>query len=250
MFLLGKVLGSLFLPPGSFIVVLAILIPLIALGKKRAAFIIAFAATVSLVLLSFNPFTDLLIAPLETRYPALIGTPKAAAIVVLGGGYIASSPEYEGRAFLSPESLARASYGAILAKRLDLPLVFTGGNPGRPGKAESEADAARRFWLSIGIDDARIELEGKSRDTFENATFTSRSHGGGPFVVVTSAYHMPRAILSFEKAGVGAVPAPTAYRRDGAPRGFLDLLPSEFALETARIALHEYIGLLWYLVRP
>ena len=251
MFAFGKLVGSLLLPPGIFILLFVSAAILVHLGRKRSAMVVGLVSAATLWALSTTPVANLLIAPLEDSRQASFpipssGKPAATAIVVLGGGYLLHSPEYAGLASLVPESEARAVRGAELQRQTGLPLIFTGGAPGIPGAKESEADAALRFWLRQGIEPGKIELETKSRDTFENARYTKALAGAGPVYLVTSAWHMPRAILAFSQAGIGVIPVPTAYREDLRPLTAKDFLPDMGSLEISRNAIHEYLGLAWY----
>ncbi|MEI6386975.1 MAG: YdcF family protein [Spirochaetota bacterium] len=171
------------------------------------------------------------------------------AVVVLGGGYSPTSPDEGGKASLSPESMKRAIMGARLGNAASLPLLFTGGRSADPDETESEADAAKAFWLSLGIAAERIILETKSRDIADNAHFVAEKIGQRTIVLVTSAWHMPRSVLAFERAGMKVIAAPTAYRAGPLNRDIRDFLPGASALETSSLALHEYIGLVWYKLR-
>ncbi|MEI6877053.1 MAG: YdcF family protein, partial [Spirochaetota bacterium] len=102
------------------------------------------------------------------------------------------------------------------------------------------------LWIDMGIEAGRITIEKKSRDTYENAAFTKGLVGAGPILLVTSAWHMPRSMLAFTKNGIESIPAPTSYRVDKHSLDFLDLLPGSESLLTSQLALHEYLGILWY----
>jgi uncharacterized SAM-binding protein YcdF (DUF218 family) len=251
-FLLAKIIGAMFLPPGIFALLLAAAIGLILLGKRKAGAAFLAACLLLFCLLSARVVADLLIAPLEGRYPPLApnATPAAKAVVVLGGGVIDVSPEYGGRPSLAPAALKRVAFAAEIARSRGLPLVFSGGSPFSSEGTGLEAEAALAFWERLGILRNRITLEAKSRDTAESAAAVASLGIGGPFLLVTSAFHMPRAMLAFGKAGEQAIPAPTDYRRgDRAWRSILDFLPSADALLEANLALHEYLSLLYYRLR-
>ena len=212
-------------------------------------------ATAGILLCAFSlPLVSIaLIKPLESQYPPLpiakVAGMAASAVVVLGGGYSAKSPDEGGQASLSPESMKRAVMGARLGAAASIPLLFTGGRSADPTETESEADAAKAFWLSLGIDGGRIILETKSRDTADNASFVVEKIGQRQIILVTSAWHMPRSMLAFERAGMKAIAAPTAYRAGPLNHDIRDFLPAASALETSSLALHEYLGLLWYRLR-
>jgi uncharacterized SAM-binding protein YcdF (DUF218 family) len=254
MFILSKILTFLILPPGIILAALIAGLSLLAARKRKAAFVTLAAATAVLLLLSFGPFSDLLIRPLEdecTALPPVVRlNPKDfssyGAIAVLGGGSTENSPEEGSRTSLVKSGLKRAVYGALLAKRLGLPLIYSSGIVYARDGVETEAEAARRFWISLGIDPAMILIEDKSRNTYENAAFVAEMAGGRDLVLVTSAYHMKRSAFSFRRQGLGFLPAPTDYRGQRSPYVWADFFPSIGALDKSWDALHEYIGLAYY----
>jgi len=247
-FEIGKIVGSFLTPPGLFVVLGAIVIWSSAVGRKKTTLLLSSAIVALGTVLSINPFANILIAPLERRYPPLAGHRKYLdmPIVVLGGGFLRSVPGADGYGGLMPESMARALYGAQLAAKGKGLLCFTGGSMLADRRGGTEADAAARLWVKLGLDQSRIRLEGKSLDTRGNALFVERLLGTGPMIVVTSAWHMPRAMLAFRKAGIEAVAAPCAYRSESGGYDFSDWLPSAGALQTSAWAIHEYVGLAWY----
>jgi uncharacterized SAM-binding protein YcdF (DUF218 family) len=246
MFTLGKILASLAFPPGIFIVLAFVAFILYIFKKRKVAFGIVALDVAFIYLLSINAFASFLIAPLENKYPPISGAQGAQVIAVLGGGYNDHSPEYGGEAALAPEAEKRAIYGLELAKSLNLPLVYSGGTSFAVTTKGSEAEAAGRLWQSLGVPKTRITLEKESLDTKMNASGVATLMKGKRIILVTSAYHMPRAMLSFQKAGMNAIPAPTEYRAKRTPLMWPDYLPSSSALETTYAALHEYVGLLYY----
>jgi uncharacterized SAM-binding protein YcdF (DUF218 family) len=172
-----------------------------------------------------------------------------SAIIVLGGGIIPRAPEY-GVSDLAPTSLERLRYGLWLGRETGLPVGFSGGfgwahleTTGRP-----EAEVAGRIAQQEYNRPLRW-VESESRDTRENAiraTALLRGSGIKEIVLVTHAYHMPRARKVFEEAAAGA------FRITPAPMGFfvpvsrpvLDWLPSRRGFEQVSLALHELLGLL------
>jgi len=246
MFILGKILAVLVFPPGLFIVLALVAFVLLIFKKRKTAFGVVVLDVILLYLLSINAFASLLVAPLENKYPPISGAGGAQAIVVLGGGYDDRSPEYGGEAALAPVAEKRAVYGLELARRFDLPLVYSGGTSFAVTTKGSEAEAAGRLWQSLGVPKQRIVLEKESLDTRMNASGVAALIKGKRVVLVTSAFHMPRAMLAFQKAGMDAVPAPTDYLAKRSPLTWADYLPGVSALETSFAALHEYVGLPYY----
>lgn len=246
-----RLIDALAFPPG--VNVLLILLGLACLRWRRiAGLFLLGAGVVSLYLLSTARLSVALMDTLQ-GYPALVlDTARqsgAQAIVVLGSGRRPNTPEYGGDT-VSARSLERLRYAVHLGRATGLPVLASGGDPNQNGKAESvlmrEAAAA----------DLRYPLrwtEERSRTTAENARYTAellQGQGIRRILLVSHAWHLPRAVPAFERAGFTVTPAPTAYERLGAgAAGFKGWLPDADALLTSSLALHEWVGGVWYDLR-
>ena len=197
------------------------------------------------------PTGNLLMRPLEERFPhpALQQDLRPAGIIVLGGAIDQVIGQARGQVTIS-DSATRLTEGAVLARRFpDAPLIYTGGSASLVAQIGSEADDARRLWIDLGLDPSRIVIEDRSRNTEENARFTRdlvHPTPGQSFILVTSAYHMPRSVGLFRAAGFTVVPDPVDYRTSGTWR---DLEPSRDVvkgLAQFSVALREWIGLASY----
>jgi uncharacterized SAM-binding protein YcdF (DUF218 family) len=246
MLIIGKIVQALIFPPGLFALLLLLVALLAFRGRRRAAAICAAGAALILYVFSMGAFVNILLSPLENRYAPITEPGGARYVVVLGGGFVESSPERGGGPSLAPVSTVRAAYGLELSRRFGLPLVYSGGRGYASRVAATEAEAAKAFWLSLGAGAGSILLEDASQDTKENAAGIARIVGASRIVVVTSAAHMPRSMLALARAGIDAVPAPTDYEAKRSPLTWADFMPDLDALKQARAALHEYLGLLYY----
>ena len=246
MFIIGKVLAALVLSPGLFVVLLIVVIFFLAKAMKKTAIVVAVVTILAIYFLSTVATSSILLTPLENMYPPLTSRVEAHAIVVLGGGYNESSPEYGNASALSRDSEKRAVYGLELSRKYGLPLLFSGGRAFDSKQPGSEAEAAGRLWLSLGMSPDHMTLETESKDTKGNATSVARLAGDGPFILVTSAIHIPRAMFSFQKAGLRVIAAPTDYRAKRTPLSWWDFLPNTSSLQDSFFALHEYLGILYY----
>lgn len=230
------------LPPGAIIV--ALLLALTVLWQWRPGW--ARGACILLVLLlwalSTHRGATLLIDPLER---AVAPAPpaqwsSAEAIVVLSGGRLFGQPQLGWRDDISAMALQRVTNAARIKRLTDLPVLMSGG-----GHNPSEADLmATRFEESFGL--ATRWRESESGTTSENATYSARlleREGIETVILVTSAWHMPRAARAFEAEGLEVLAAPTAYQGRGG-YGLRSFSPSIHALELSYWALHEYMGLL------
>ncbi len=167
-------------------------------------------------------------------------------IVILGGGTTPSSPAEGGKSAPSRASLKRIVHGYSLHRQTGLPVITSGGMVYRGTHGEPEAETAKRTLVTLGMLEGEIIVETESRNTWENARNTAELVGKESVILVTSAYHMRRSVLSFEKFGVEVVPAPTDFQTIRVPYTVIDYLPQIGNLKNFYAAVHEYIGLLYY----
>ena len=242
------ILKTLILPPGCLIV---LLIFAFLASKRILARLLILLTTVLLTLLSLPFIASHLLASLEP-YPALITEAPipedAQAIIVLSSETYSDAREY-GSDIVGTRTLERVRYGAFLARRTGLPLYVTGGGSNDQHRAVGEL-MAESLDLEFGIKVAGVEAE--SRTTLENAKFSVpmlQDQGIGHVLLVTHAWHMPRAMEAFEREGLKVTAAPTRLTRvpdlEGQPI-LSDWLVSPHALVNSYFALHEYLGRAWY----
>lgn len=250
LFWLKKVLTLPFLPLNFALLAGLIGLCLLFFSKRRLLGRgLLLAAVAALAAFSNKGIALLLIRPLESHYPALPASPLppqtegCRAIVVLGGGH-SDSPEMSSVNQLSSSALARLAEGIRLARQLPRArLIVSGYNgPNRLTHAQVLANAAE----SLGMDPARITRFDDTRDTDDEAQAIRRELGPQPFLLVTSAWHMPRAMALCEKAGLHPVPAPADFMfKPGADSNWSLLTFDLGALERSTKAIHERLGLLW-----
>jgi uncharacterized SAM-binding protein YcdF (DUF218 family) len=196
----------------------------------------------------FTTFGYLLITPLENRFVRPAEPAQIDGIVVLGGGMdgevnsVRGGWEFNrsGDRFLEALRLAQDHPDAM--------VLIAGGQPALVDQ-EAEALAARRMFEAFGIAPDRILVDDKSRNTEENAQFAralAGEIGTQTWVLITSAFHMPRSVGLFRRAGFDAIPWPADYLASGAEgiRIKPDQSPENIAVTT--IALREWTGLLGY----
>jgi uncharacterized SAM-binding protein YcdF (DUF218 family) len=244
-----KVIQALLLPPGLLLLLVVLAVALAAAGKKRLALVLTCAGCSLVFLMSISPVSDLLLRPVEGRYPPLDPAAETAfhaeAVVLLGGGL---TPEGVGKsrgAALSQSAMRRTVYAARLARRLGLPVIASGGRVVPDPAREAEAAVAARMLEELGVPPKMILQEAESRTTWENALRIRDTYGPRRVLLVTSASHMPRAVACFQRLGIAVLPAPTDYLSKGSAY-FLDWLPAADALEGSLTALREYVGIVAY----
>jgi uncharacterized SAM-binding protein YcdF (DUF218 family) len=233
-FILSKTLGVL-ATPSSLILVLGFCgAVLLANDHARSGLECLLATVLLLAIFGFSPLPNALIRPLKRRFPPWDSTRGAPdGIVVLGGGFKDRIP--------SAVELAR--------KYPDARIVFSGGSGRIFWKRPTEAGLAKRFFERSGVS-GRIIAEDRSRNTAENAKFTKaviHPKSGERWLLVTAAYHMPRAIGAFRRAGFPIEAYPVASSRRGSREGLAN--PFRMArggLKRTDAAVHEWIGLFAY----
>ena len=215
--------------------------------RGHGARIAASLGLLGMFVLGFSPLPRLMLLPLEERFPqALDHSERVDGIIVLGGVGVS-----RGQVALY-ESGARLIASISLAqKHSNAKLIFSGGSADFLNvEGKTEADAAAVVFQLAGLSPERIVLENRSRNTRENALFTQRAVGniaGERWLLITSAFHMPRAIACFRALALDVSPYPVDFRikRDG----YDYLRPfARFAdgLRMADLAITEWAGLLAY----
>ncbi|HKI48566.1 MAG TPA: ElyC/SanA/YdcF family protein, partial [Desulfobacteria bacterium] len=207
---------------------------------------------VGLTLMSYNPVSRALNAPLNCKYqaykPQLLlktGTEtdrKIKFVVVLAGGH-KSDPNIPATSQLSGESLIRLVEGIrVLKKNPGAKLILSGGG----GDPDPEATVMAEVSRFMGVSQENTIIESASKDTEDQARLIKPIVGTAPFVLVTSAIHMPRSMALFEKLGMCPIPGPAgSTSRVKSPFALQDIFPSVNALDHTTQALHEYLGILW-----
>ena len=235
-------MAAFFLPPLNLLVLLALGASLLhgrfaAYGRR-----LVWLAIALLYLLGTPLVGHTLLATLQKPYnkPAYA---DAQAIVVLGGGVYHDAPEYGGDTVRS-NTLERLRYAARLQHATGLPLLASGGNP-EGGEAESLA-----MWSTLrkdfGVDTRWVEITSlNTGESARNSYALLQPSGITRILLVTHAWHMPRARAAYEKAGFTVIPAPTIYVTER-KLTLLDFLPSARGLMQSHIALYEWTGILWY----
>lgn len=182
----------------------------------------------------------------ESLRAAMAGRDPPQAVVILGGGIRADARETPAREFVKPLTLERLAHGAWVARTTRLPVMVSGGVP-REGMP-SEAQVLRRT-LEQSLGTPVRWMEDSSKDTGQNARNSAeilKRAGITRVILVTQAYHMPRAEASFRKAGLSVLPAPHGFAAGELDLGLSDLVPSGEAAALSYRAAHELLGRLWY----
>ena len=249
-FVLSKTLGFLLLPTNfligiGFVGAILMFTRFASFGRR-----LVIAAVLLLVICGLSPLGNLLLYPLEQRFPkwdASRGAPDG--IIVLGASIEADLSTAHGTPVVrsSPDRLIEA---AALAHRYPKArVVFSGGSANLISNDAREADFAGAIFENLGIDKSRLIMERASRNTQENAQFSKAllaPKEGERWLLVTSAFHMPRSVGLFRKAGFAVEPYPVDWRVGGRDDIFNFTNVAIDGLGRTDLAVREWMGLIAY----
>lgn len=255
MFIFKKIISQFLFP-----LALSIEISLLGLfllwftARQRTGKVCLSIGLCTLTLLSYGTVSDRVLGSLENSYPPyeaghLSGSLRYPIkfVLVLGGGHT-SDPGLPVTSQISDASLVRLIEGVrIHRKHPGSKLLLSGGLGFDP---YSDAAVMAEVAREIGVPGGDIVLEGQSRDTKDEALILKGMVGSRPFILVTSASHMPRAMALFKKQGMHPVPAPTGHqvkKKWGLSPG--SFFPNAEDLRKSETAVHEYLGLAWAKLR-
>ncbi len=249
-FVLSKVLGFFTVPSNLLLAVGVVGAVLLLTRFVRAGRRLLVLSIVLLGVAGLLPLGNLLIYPLETRFPPWDPSHGAPdGIVILGG---AIGPEISA-AHAEPqlnEAAERITVVAALARRYPAArIVYSGGNGNLLERGSAEADFVLPLFESFGIARSRVTLESRSRNTVENAVFSKELVAPKPgerWLLVTSGYHMPRSIGVFRRAGFPVEAYPVDWRTEGRADLVRPFASVAAGLARTDVAVHEWIGLLAY----
>jgi uncharacterized SAM-binding protein YcdF (DUF218 family) len=212
---------------------------------------LATAALVLLALTGFKTLPDALLSPLESinaEWAADADLGHFSGIVILGGALEPGRfSQYHQQPLLNASAERMTMAVALWRRNPQLRLVFSGGEGELFGSGPSEAERALRFFDTMGVPRSALTMETRSQNTYENALFTRDLQGldaQKSWLLLTSAWHMPRSLATFKKAGWNVTPYPVDFRTGGiTPLSSYNL--GEGA-ERWELLLHEWIGIAAY----
>ena len=222
------------------------------LRLRRLGLLFSLAGFAVLALGAWSSLGALLLHPLEDRFARPDPAPQAVAgIIVLGGGFEGGINLVRGGYELNASG-DRFVEAAILARRYpQARVVVTGGTGALLLEGEGDGDTAPKLLTALGVAPERLVLEARARNTQENARFTRalvEPRPGETWLLVTSAFHMPRSVGLFRKEGFDVVPWPADYRTAGTETfGFAEDNAMD-SLRNLALAIREWIGLAAYRV--
>lgn len=236
--------------PSNLLAGLALAGLLLGLWLPRAGLGVASAAVGGLLVTGFSPLANWMLLPLEQRFPAFEenGGP-VAGIILLSGALDPSLYKARG-GFPVNDAAERFTAFLYLARHYPTArLVVTGGAVAQGRHPLPEADLTAAFLDRMGVPRERLIVEARSRTTAENAGEVAAligPHPGGRWLLVTSAWHMPRAMGSFRRVGLSVTPYPVDYRTMGPWDRRKSFRKMSTGLDRFDLAAHEWIGLVVY----
>jgi uncharacterized SAM-binding protein YcdF (DUF218 family) len=247
MFFLKKLVTPFILPPGIFILALIFSGVLLIFLKRRKIGIFNLILGLLLWVFSSGLFSNYLIGNLESEFD-LPANATGDCIILLGGGIIDRVPDFSGFGTPTDSMLARIVTAVRVQKKLGIPLIVSGAKFYK--NLSSEAQIARRFMVDLGVAAGQIIIEENARDTYENAKYTKEICMNYNFkrpILITSAFHMKRALWSFNRVGLDVIPYPAGFKSKYMDDfSWFSYLPRSNSLGVTSDALHEYLGILFY----
>ena len=240
------------LTPSNFLILLGLLGCLLLFTEfgRGIGRVLTVAGFLGLLVAGLSPLPAWILAPLENRFPAFTEDERPVAGIVVLGGAVEADTSIGRDQITVNEAGEREIALADLARRYpQARLVFSGGSGSMRDDAVSEAEIVSRFADTLGVPRNRLILEQQSRNTRENALFSARMVQPKPderWLLVTSAWHMPRSVGCFRKAGFDVTAYPVDYRTNW-PRDAYRL--NSFAstgLGELDIGVKEWIGMIAY----
>ncbi|MBB6508186.1 uncharacterized SAM-binding protein YcdF (DUF218 family) [Rhizobium soli] len=249
MFFISKLIWLL-AQPLSIAFLLSALAALFGLfGLRKLSGMSALLCALTLFVTLYTTAGALALQSLEARYPKPADPADLSCMIILGGAF-----ESEVTAARGGIEFNQAADRFIEAGRLALQfpqsrILISGGDGSFSGVYEGEAQASERFFTAFGIAADRVVKENTSRTTYENTLNTAeilKQRGFSDCALITSAFHMPRSVALFQKAGIAVRPWPTDFRTSGIVSAKLDFTQPALNAQLTATAAREWMAVLGY----
>jgi uncharacterized SAM-binding protein YcdF (DUF218 family) len=241
-----------FATPSNLLISLILLGLILALFKRLRRFGIGISLgfTLATFALGLLPVASYILLPLEERFLPFRDDGKPVDGIVLLGGSVEAADSASRGMIVSNESAERVLDTIQLAHRYPAARVLISGGGGTVfGDGAAEAPIIATYLKSVGVDPARILVEDRSRTTSENAVYSkelAKPREGERWILVTSAWHMPRAVGVFEKAGFPVTPYPVDFRTGGGSNNHRPFAFISEGLRRLDLGTKEWAGLIGY----
>ena len=225
-FMIKKILAVATMPLSLGVITIVIALLLLRFNRVKIGKKLLKLSIFWLVLISWAPFANLMLKPLESAYPKLEKIPDNIEYILLLGG------DRDKRAWEALRLYHKIANVKIITSGYSLHDKL------------SDANKTAQMLIDSGIPRGKILMQERAKTTFEEAVWMKKRVGENPFILITASYHMPRAYKLFKKAGLNPVPAPADFNHPE-EYGVLSMLQSVH-LKNTEHAWHEYFGLLIY----
>lgn len=249
-FILSKVLGFVLLPSNAIAMLGVAGLAFLVAGFGRIGRAAVTGALLLLAVAGWSPLGDIMSRSLENRFPPCHDDGSALAGIIILGGALETTVSSTRDSVALNDAAERMTQAVMLARlHPEARLVFTGGEGALIPTGTTEAAVARRFFAELGLLPGRVQFESQSRNTAENAENLKPIVQAGPagrWLLVTSAWHMPRSVGVFRAAGLAVTACPVDYRTAGGEEAWLPSPWLSQGLSRVDMAAREWVGLLAY----
>lgn len=249
LFTIKKYVGGLLLPLPFLLLLMGVAIALLWFTRwQKSARTLLTLSWLTLLLISLQPVADKMLKPIEDSYPTWQGGENVNYIVVLGGGYT-WNPDWAPSSNLINNSLARVTEGVRLwLANPGAKIIFTGA--AAPTNPVTSAETSARVAQSLGVPRQNIITLDSPKDTEEEAAAVARELGQQPFLLVTSASHLPRAMIFFRQQGLRPIAAPANQLAiTSALQTHERIIPSPVWLMHSDRVVYETLGRIWQKIK-
>jgi len=247
--IISKIFWILASPNTSLFLVLLAGVILLFLDHEKFGKKLIVVATALIFITSSLPIHQILLLPLENRFPIPQSLPERVdGIIVLGGAEIPRLTKLRGQVSLT-DSVERLTNFISLAQRYsDAKLVYAGGQGDITHQKYKSATTARLFFEQMGLDTNRIIFDSQSRNTQENAKNAlqlAQPKKGEKWLLITSAWHMPRSVGIFRKLNWQVIPYPVDFKKPGKLEMVIRI-PRFSTISSVSNVVYEWVGLFYY----
>ena len=249
LWIISKVFWIIFSPNRFLFLLLFIGVCFLYLGREKFGKRLITIVTTILLFLGLVPAENVLLVPLENRFPIPEPLPeKIDGVIVLGGSEIPLLTKNRGQVSLTG-SVERLTTFLSLARRFpEAKLIYAGGQGIINQQEYKEAHTAKLFFEQMALDTDRVLFDSQSRNTIENAQNAlqlAKPQEKEKWVLITSAWHMARSVGIFRKLGWQVIPYPVDFKTIGKTKLYLRI-PSLESVTFFSNTIYEWIGLFYY----
>jgi len=238
----------MFTVPSTFMVAVAVLGLVLLPFWRRVGTVLVVLGVVGLVFAGLGPAGRVMLHTLEDRFPSFSDSGRVDGIIMLGGSELPDLTHSRGQPSFQGSGERLLALVELSRRYPEARVVFSGGSGRLGGSPIQEADVVRLALAQLGVDPARVEYESTSRNTAENAQLSRKQidpQPGERWLLVTSAFHMPRAVGCFRQAGFPVTAYPVDFRTTSELSWGLFSSVAE-GLGFFDLAAREWIGLAVY----